>query len=102
MGKRNKIKQMLSPSSSPPPQGDAADDDELMDELLNELDSRNPSVKSEASTVLSEMQQNRAEQIEAAPKQDSKSRFQARAVRIMLFHTLDIEIDRCGISEEGS
>ncbi|KAJ7709951.1 cysteine proteinase, partial [Mycena rosella] len=58
------------------------DDNELMDELLSQLDSRDETVKQESANVLNDMQLNQqADQIEAGSKQDPKSRFRARQAR---------------------
>ncbi|KAJ6630757.1 hypothetical protein B0H10DRAFT_2207800 [Mycena sp. CBHHK59/15] len=58
------------------------DDDELMDDLLDQLDSRDDTVKQESANVLNDMQLNKeANRIESAPKQDPKSRFKARQAR---------------------
>ncbi|KAJ7470718.1 hypothetical protein FB451DRAFT_1400284 [Mycena latifolia] len=58
------------------------DDNELMDQLLSQLDSRDETVQQESAAVLNEMQINKqADQIEAASKQDPKSRFKARQAR---------------------
>ncbi|KAJ3525510.1 hypothetical protein NM688_g8393 [Phlebia brevispora] len=82
--KRNKVKKLLSPSRAltPPAPDNALNDDDLMDDLLAQLDSRDKASQTEAATVVSEMQPTQvAEQAEAAPKQDSKSRHKARQAR---------------------
>jgi len=80
MGKKNKLKKAVAPllpTMSPP-----TDDDQLVDDLLAQLDSRDESVKQESANVLNEMQLNQqADQIEASSKQDPKSRFRARQAR---------------------
>lgn len=79
--KRNKLKKAISPSqpltASPPMPGD---DEELMNDLMAELDSRNKTVQSESANVLNEMQLNQQAKAaeEARKKQDPKSRYQAR------------------------
>jgi len=92
MVKRNKNKKVLSPSQSntpnqPPsmPEGD----DDLVDDLLAELDSRNQTVQHESAAVLLEMQDNQEntqavgdKAQSAAKKQDSKSRYESRQVAI--------------------
>ena len=57
-------------------------DDDLMNDLLAQLDSRDQNVQMESAQVLNEMNLNeKADKIEATTsKQDSKSRFKARQV----------------------
>lgn len=82
MGKRtNKLKKAAAPllpaTMSPP----TDDDNDLMDTLLAQLDSRDETVQQESANVLNDMQLNQqADQIGAASKQDPKSRFRARQV----------------------
>jgi len=82
--KRNKLKKAFSPSlpTTSPPQM-AADDEELMSDLMAQLDSRDQTVQSESANVLNEMQVNKhAGMAEASrQKQDPKSRYQARQAR---------------------
>jgi OTU domain-containing protein 6 len=80
--KRNKLKKVLSPSqptASPPM---AEEDQDLMNDLMAELDSRDKTVQSESANVLNEMQINQQATAaeEARKKQDPKSRYQARQV----------------------
>ncbi|KAJ7097970.1 cysteine proteinase [Mycena belliarum] len=57
------------------------DDNELMDDLLAQLDSRDETVQQESANVINEMQINQtADASETASKQDPKSRFRARQV----------------------
>ncbi|KAJ7685140.1 hypothetical protein DFH06DRAFT_30874 [Mycena polygramma] len=80
MGKRNKLKKAVDLISNSPPPAD--DDDGLVDDLLAQLDSRDETVQQESANVLNDMQLNKqADQIEAASKQDAKSRFKARQAR---------------------
>ncbi|KAH7930819.1 cysteine proteinase [Leucogyrophana mollusca] len=83
--KRNKIKKILSPPQTDTPVPPPGDDDELMNDLLAELDSRNQTVQGESAIVLAEMQakkdSDRLESIAPTQKQDSKSRHQARQAR---------------------
>ena len=85
--KRNKVKKLLSPRSatpatSPPPEP-ALNDDDLMDDLMAQLESRDKAAQTEAAIVVNEMQpQAVAEMAEAAPKQDSKTRHKARQVSV--------------------
>lgn len=60
-----------------------SDDDDLMNDLLAQLDSRDQTVQSESANVLNEMQLNKqADRIETASNiKDAKSRFRARQVR---------------------
>ena len=82
---KNKIKKMLSPPSQSPPQEDLADDDALMDDLMAQLDSKDSAVREESATVLQEMQVNAvAQELDSAPKKDSKARFRARQVCLYL------------------
>ncbi|PPR06627.1 hypothetical protein CVT26_001169 [Gymnopilus dilepis] len=78
--KGNKAK--ASPLPPPPPPMDTPDDD-LMNDLLAQLDSRDQNVQMESAQVLNEMNLNeKADKIEATTsKQDSKSRFKARQAR---------------------
>ena len=81
---KSKLKKMLSPQTSPP-QADLVDDDALMDDLMAQLDSRDQTVCRETATVLQEMQVNQAaEELDSAPKKDSKARFKARQARLLL------------------
>ncbi|KAH7916043.1 hypothetical protein BJ138DRAFT_766439 [Hygrophoropsis aurantiaca] len=83
--KRNKIKKAFSPSHTDiPPAGSTQDDNDLMNDLLAELDSRDQTVQGESATVLAEMQAAAdSEGIDKASgqKQDAKSRYQARQAR---------------------
>ncbi|KAI0664881.1 cysteine proteinase [Cubamyces menziesii] len=81
--KKNKLKKMLSPPApAPPPVETNVDDDELMDDLFAQLDSKNESVKQESAAVLSEMNIDKvADKLESAPKKDSKARHKARQAR---------------------
>ncbi|KAI0336458.1 cysteine proteinase [Cubamyces sp. BRFM 1775] len=81
--KKNKLKKMLSPPAHAPPPVEAnVDDDDLMDDLFAQLDSKDESVKQESATVLSEMNIDKvADKLESAPKKDSKARHKARQAR---------------------
>jgi OTU domain-containing protein 6 len=103
--KRAKIKQALSPVrnlspsalkspspsnhvTSPPPLEDLADEDQddLINDLMAELDSRDKTVQVEAATVLQEIKMdgavngNSTSESSQNRKKDSKSRHQARQV----------------------
>ncbi|GBE82314.1 cysteine proteinase [Sparassis latifolia] len=80
--KRSKLKKALLPSShtsTPPNPG--MNDDELMDDLMAQLDSRNQAVQAESATVINEMQIQKAADTPPPSKHDSKSRHQARQAR---------------------
>lgn len=65
--------------------------DELMNDLLAQLDSRDETVQSESANVLNEMQLNQqANEIETSGKQSAKSRFQAR--QVMKAQSLNIPV----------
>jgi hypothetical protein len=85
--KKNKVKKLLAPSPSPTTTNNAIDDD-LMDDLLTALDSRDETVHRESATVLEEIQ-TKQPLAQAAPpdKTGSKSRFKARQVRSVVFST---------------
>lgn len=79
--KRNKLKKVLSPSSSSSPPL-PEDDADLMDDLMTQLDSRDKNVQVESANMLQDMQSNHDMNIaeQASQKQDAKSRYQARQV----------------------
>ncbi|KAI0646983.1 cysteine proteinase [Trametes meyenii] len=82
MGAKKKIKKIISPPPPAPTADTTVDDDDLMDDLLAQLDSKDESVKQESATVLNEMQIEKvADQLESAPKKDSKARHKARQAR---------------------
>ncbi|KAJ7582759.1 hypothetical protein C8J56DRAFT_230152 [Mycena floridula] len=73
--KRNKLKKALSPAdSSPIPSND---DEQLMDDLMAQLDSRDENVQVETARVLQAV----ANEQEDKPKRDAKDRFLARQAR---------------------
>jgi OTU domain-containing protein 6 len=78
MGSKKKtLKKTFSPSSKPTPTASPEiDDNELMDDLIAQLDSKDQTVQNESAKVLQEMEIN--QQALAAEKKDSKSRFLAR------------------------
>jgi len=79
--KRNRAKKR--PETTPPLDPDIMDDDnnDLMNDLLAQLDSRDQTVQAESANVLREMNLNaQADEIESRTKQDAKSRFNARQV----------------------
>ena len=84
--KKNRVKKVFTPSPAAPI-NNAIDDntDDLVDELLTELDSRDETVQRESATVLEEIQtrqQYQAAQAAASDKSGSKNRFKARQVRL--------------------
>jgi OTU domain-containing protein 6 len=88
--KRQKLKKVLSPVSgrssnatSPPPADE--EDEDLMDQLMAELDSKDQATQAEAATVLNEITETRSHDNSptAIPTNDSKARYKARQVRLM-------------------
>ncbi|KAG6911493.1 hypothetical protein DXG01_014567 [Tephrocybe rancida] len=76
--KRNKLKKAM-----PPPQ-DAPTfpvDDDLMDDLFAQLDSRDKTVQAESAVVIKEIQAKEAERVAVSSRQDARSRFKARQAR---------------------
>lgn len=83
MAKKNKNRSKIGPSAPLPvvPVVDPGDDD-LVNDLLVQLDSRDQTVKEESAAVLNEIhQEKQAEKLQAKPKQSAKDRFQARLAR---------------------
>jgi hypothetical protein len=83
--KRKKVKKVFAPPAFS--NNNAIDDntDNLVDDLLTELNSRNETVQRESATVLEEIQtrqQSQAEQAAAPDKAGGKNRFKARQVRL--------------------
>lgn len=89
---RAKIKKVLSPPiQSPPPIGGAAEDQgELLDDLLAELDNRNPAVQQEAAQVINEIQFNdtaaSGTSYSSDSRKGSKQRFKEREVSVHNVH----------------
>ncbi len=78
MGKKNKLQKVLNPS---PSDANDADDDELVDDLIAQLESRDPTVQAEAATVLKEVSTQRAASSrQYSTSSSSKARFLARQV----------------------
>jgi hypothetical protein len=79
--KKNRVKKALAPAPASSP--NHAVDDDLVDDLLTELDSRDKTVRQESATVLEEIQAQQAQH--AAPPDKggggSRNRFKARQVR---------------------
>jgi len=82
MARKSKAKSkhtMNAPDISPMTVSD--DDDDLMNDLLSQLDSRDQAVKEESPTILNEMQlEDQVNELEAKSKRTAKDRFQARRV----------------------
>jgi len=100
--KRNKHKNSQSPSKTTetPPQVLANDDDNLMNDLFAQLDSRNPTVQAESATVINEIQCDpQANRMEGNNKQDAKTRFKARQVSTV---TSRVALRYIATGEEGS
>jgi len=77
--KKNRVKKAFAPS---PTTTNKAIDDDLMDELLTALDSRDETVHRESAIVLEEIQTEQPAAQAAPPdKTGSKNRFKARQVR---------------------
>jgi OTU domain-containing protein 6 len=81
--KRAKLKKALSPpSSAPPPPELAANDEDLMEDLFSQLDSRDTTVQLESAQVIQEIEGNQQALIEdTSSKKSSKSRHTARLAR---------------------
>ncbi|KAF7294975.1 OTU domain-containing protein [Mycena indigotica] len=73
---KKKSKKSQQPLADAPP---AIDDDELVDDLFAQLDSRDAAAKQESAELLNEMQSAKIEAEDT--KQDSKARFNARQAR---------------------
>jgi len=77
--KKNKLKKASPPSQ--PAISPEIDDNELMDDLIAQLDSKDQTVQAESAKVLQEIEINQqASTAETSQKKDSKSRFLARKV----------------------
>ena len=75
--KRAKLKKVFANASGQSHPANA-DDDDLVDDLIAQLDSRDTQVQAESATILNDMHLNK--QGEAQGKRDTKSRFIARQV----------------------
>jgi len=83
MAKKNKAKSKHTPDILDTNTLTASNggDDDLMNDLLSQLDSRDQTVKEESTTAPNEMQlEKQANELEAKPKRTAKDRFQARRV----------------------
>jgi len=74
---------MLSPITSPPPPtaDSALDDDELMDDLFAQLESKDTTIHKETAVVLNQINKEAAHDPADSQKKDSKSRHKARQAR---------------------
>jgi OTU domain-containing protein 6 len=73
--KKQRVKAAIQTYSNSEPE--PVQDNTLLDDLLAQLDSNNPTVQKESSVVLQEMQQ---EQEEQSTRKSSKARFKEREV----------------------
>jgi hypothetical protein len=71
------VQAFVDPSPEPP------QDDTLLDDLLSQLDSPNPTVQQESAVVLNEVQR---ERVTETVKKSSKTRFKEREVRLNSFY----------------
>ena len=85
MAKKTRSKKSASSTPDPvatlPPQ----DDEDVMDDLLAQLDTRDQTVQSESASVLNDMEvvkQAQSQDEETTRKKDPKQRFLARQVRL--------------------
>ncbi|KAG6818153.1 hypothetical protein H0H87_000058 [Tephrocybe sp. NHM501043] len=78
MAKKNKQKKPLAPPQNLPT---PPVDEDLMDDLFAELDSRDQAVQAESAAGIQEVQTKQAERTDARSGQDAKSRFKARKAR---------------------
>jgi len=71
----------MSPSSSSPPEQEP--DDDLLDDLMAQLDSKDPTVQNESAQLLNNMQSTQMKQAQgpSTGKKDSRARYQARQAR---------------------
>lgn len=82
MGKKKKSKPAPTSTAEIPAQD--ANDDELLDDLMTQIDGGNAS-QEVAATVVQEVQSRRADEIEeSSAKKDSRARFEARKVCLCL------------------
>jgi OTU domain-containing protein 6 len=101
--KRNKTKKSGSQNTPPQfivmnPDDNRNDDDDLMNELMLQLDSRDQNVQRESAAVLNQMNlNNQPDQTGTHNKQSAKSRFQARQVNhIVAPSHFTLKLDRIG------
>jgi OTU domain-containing protein 6 len=84
--KRNKIKKAFSPTKtveSPPPP--ITEDNDLMDDLFAQLESKDKIAQETSAEILKDASLDSvADSLEQEGKKDSKARFKARQVRLLL------------------
>lgn len=82
-GKRKKVKDILSSSLNPPSSVPAAQDDELLDDLIAQLDSNDKTVQSVSAEVINDIQLSQLQENKGAHKQkkDSRTKFLERQAR---------------------
>jgi OTU domain-containing protein 6 len=86
--KKAKLKKAFASASTSSPSN--ADDQELMDDLLAQLDSKDKQVQSETATIINDISVNA--QNEGQGKRDTKSRFLARQVCRNVYATCSVGI----------
>src|ERR1700679_2088179 len=81
-GKRKKVKDMLSPPKIPTPPAPIAEDDQLLDDLIAQLDSNDKTVRNVSAEVINDIQlsQHQKDKQPQKLKKDSKTRFLERQV----------------------
>ena len=80
-GKKNR-KKPQNRYPTPPPIADD-DNDDLVNQLLDQLESTDVAAQTESAALLNEMNLNsQADQLDAQPKQSAKDRFKARQASI--------------------
>ena len=96
MGSRKNKSKKNTPTPPIAPLDDA-DNEQLMDDLLAQLDSQDKTVQQESAAVLNEMQISQIANEESNKKNSSRDRFKERQVRVFLSLsccTEEIEPDR--------
>ena len=87
--KRAKLKKAFASAPiSPPPSN--VENQELMDDLLAQLDSRDKQVQSETATIINDISNNMQNEVQG--KRDAKSRFLARQVCHGVHNTCSVGI----------
>ena len=77
--KKNKLKKLISPTPAEPSQHEP--DDDLLEDLMAHLDSKNEEIQVESAQILNGMQSTQLQQARddvSGKKQDSRSRYLAR------------------------
>ena len=81
MGSRKNKSKKNTPTPPIAPLGDA-DNEQLMDDLLAQLDSQDKTVQQESAAVLNEMQISQIANEDSNKKNSSRDRFKERQVRV--------------------